>query len=500
MTTLTQPGRALQDIVPFLNLKTEWQTLMVTGLAVDSRQVKAGNCFIAYPGDHSDGRRFLRAAEQAGAVCALVEAQGVADDHSQYSIPVIKVEGLRKQLGRIASEFYRAPSGALTLYAVTGTNGKTSVSQMIAQALTALEQPCGVIGTLGTGFPGALQSSANTTPGVVENNAILRDMLDKGAKAAVMEASSHGLVQGRMDGLQISTAIFTNLTRDHLDYHGTQEAYRDAKALLAKWSGLQNLILNGDDVQIRGMASLASPDARIWFYSEQKEADADVKASEVLFGQQGICIEINYSGHKATLKSALIGDFNVGNLLAATTALLSTGYSLNEAVQALSSVEPVPGRMQAVTGDAGLPLVLIDFAHTPDALEKALSAARRHCKGKLCCVFGCGGDRDAGKRPLMAAAVSRLADEMILTADNPRSEALSHILADMVKGIPAQKAYLLIEDRAEAVSHAVRNAGADDVILIAGKGHETWQEVQGVKYDYSDLASARAALMVGGVA
>ncbi|RLU02211.1 MAG: UDP-N-acetylmuramoyl-L-alanyl-D-glutamate--2,6-diaminopimelate ligase [Ketobacter sp.] len=488
----TKVERYLEDLVPFLQLEESWKKTVVTGLAVDSRKVKEGDCFLAYPGHQSDGRAFLSAAISAGAGSALVEADGY--DQQPCAVPVIAVPGLKARLGEIASKFYDHPSAKLKLVAITGTNGKTSVSQLAAQALQNLGQQCGVVGTLGNGLVGKLQSTINTTPDVVDCNRLLAEMYDQGAQCVTMETSSHGLVQGRVDGLTVYSALVTNISRDHLDYHGTMEAYTEAKTLLASHPGLQHLVLNWDDERVATMAMAMHKATRLWSFSLQNRDDVTVRTESVHYGKQGIELVVAYGESKATLKSELIGEFNGANLVASLTLLLTLGVELSEAAQALSQVKPVLGRMQRVAGTDHQPMVIIDFAHTPDALEKALLALKRHVEGRIWCVFGCGGDRDAGKRPLMAEVVAQLADELVITADNPRGETFSGIVADMVKGIPHGVAYQLIEDRGEAIAYAISNAAANDVVLIAGKGHEDYQEVAGRKLPYSDYDAAVTAL------
>lgn len=493
MKSETRVVRDLQGIVPFLSIRDDWKNTVVTGLAVDSRKVQAGNCFIAYPGHGSDGRNFLRAAFSAGASSALVDAEGFAVDPS-IERPVIPVDALRSRLGLIAANFYGDPSSQLKLLAITGTNGKTSVSQLVAQALDYLGKRCGVIGTLGNGLVGKLELTTNTTPDVVECNRLLADMLVQGAEVVTMEASSHGLIQGRIDGLHVHTALVTNISRDHLDYHGTMEAYAEAKALLACHVGLKNLVLNLDDERVAAMRSVAAPDTRIWSFSLDDSKAATVKATNVVYGKQGVDIYVEHEGQSAVVRSNLIGEFNSSNLLASLTLMLSAGVELRLAADALSHCKPVIGRMQRISFEADQPMVIVDFAHTPDALEKALIALRKHTQGRIWCVFGCGGDRDAGKRPLMAAVAAELADKVILTADNPRSEKLSTILSDMVNGLPPQVAFQIVDDRADAVAEAILNAAVGDVVLVAGKGHEDYQEIQGVKYAYSDVQQCRLAL------
>ncbi|MAR89908.1 MAG: UDP-N-acetylmuramoyl-L-alanyl-D-glutamate--2,6-diaminopimelate ligase [Pseudomonadales bacterium] len=484
--------RSLGQIVPFIKLQPEWQALKVTGLAVDSRQVRAGDCFLAYPGHHADGRDYLRAAFAAGAACALVEAAGFEPPTDLN--PLVPVAGLKTQLGVIADNFYDHPSAALGLLAVTGTNGKTSVSQLAAQALTALGQRCGVIGTLGNGLLEALEPAVNTTPDVVACNRLLAAMRNQGAAFVTMETSSHGLEQGRVNGLCIRAAVFTNISRDHLDYHGSMAAYTAAKARLARHPGLRHLILNADDERVMAMAGCASPETRLWTFSLRPEVDATLRLMAADYHQHGMRSRVAYGQQQAEIRSPLIGEFNSANLLATLALLLAVEVPLDQAADALSRCQPVPGRMQRIVAKAGGPVVVVDFAHTPAALEHALVAVRRHTPGRLWCVFGCGGDRDRGKRPLMAATVARLADELVLTADNPRSEKVGAILADMSKGIPVQVAFQSIEDRTQAIHYAIRNAAADDLILIAGKGDETYQEVAGVRHPYSDSAVAQAAL------
>ena len=494
MSKSFRTGKLLRDILPVQLQNNKWSDLRVTGLAVDSRKIKAGDCFLAYPGHAVDGRAFIANALQQGATAVLAEAHDLHVDSSAQ--PVVAVPGLKQHLGDIASAFFGDPSRQLQLVAVTGTNGKTTVTQLIVQALQLSGVTSGVMGTLGNGIPGRLEDTANTTPDVVETNRLLRDMLDQGARAVAMEASSHGLVQGRLDGLTLHTAIITNLSRDHLDYHGSMEAYRDAKALLARNSTLQHLALNADDPVVAGMAADAAPGVKLMTFSLNAESDVSIKAGSIEFHQYGIRLRVRMGAEEAVIDSPLVGEFNASNLLAAAAGLVALGVSLADACGALSRVEPVAGRVQRVNPGqrSDAPAVVVDFAHTPDALEKVLTALRRHCSGRLWCVFGCGGDRDTGKRPLMGAMVARHADEMVVTSDNPRTEKPARILADIVKGIPAGRSFQVIENRNQAVEYAVLNAAAEDLILLAGKGHEDYQDVQGVKHPYSDVSAAQQAL------
>ncbi len=484
----------LGDLLPGGLVPDAWRDTAITGISVDSRTVLDGNCFLAYPGHAQDGRRFIAEALNKGAAVVLAEADGLQWDGVG---PVIAVANLKQHLGEIASRFFANPSASLKLIAVSGTNGKTTVTSLIAQAAEHCGHCGGVIGTLGNGPIGQQKPTGNTTPDIITINRALADMRVHGVDVVAMEASSHGLVQGRLDGLTIHAGLITNLSRDHLDYHGSMEAYRDAKALLAKHATLQHLVLNQDDLAVVSMASLAPATARISTFSMREDCvDATVKAISIEYRHNGLTMQVAYGQTSAEIQSQLVGEFNAANLLAALAILLTLGVELEKACAALSLCSAVGGRVEMVNpvAAAGEPSMVVDFAHTPDALEKVLNALRRHCAGKLWCVFGCGGDRDAGKRPLMGATVARHADNMVITSDNPRSEKPARIIADIVKGLPSATAFEVIEDRTAAIEYAVVNAAETDLILLAGKGHEDYQEVQGVKYPYSDILVARHAL------
>lgn len=475
----------LQDLVPEAR-QTNIANAMVTGLQVDSRKVQPGDCFLAFPGHTVDGREYIKDALARGAVVVVAEAQGL---QQESELPIVAVDNLQRRLGEIAGRFYRDPSSAMSVVAVTGTNGKTTVTQLVAHALVTLGRAAGVIGTLGNGPVSQMAPTSNTTPDAVMVNALLWQMQQAGVNAIAMEASSHGLVQGRLDGLTIHTGVITNLSRDHLDYHGSMEAYRDAKALLAQHPSLRCLIVNADDPVVAGMARLAHANCRIMMFSLDPQSSADIKAESVNFSTKGLVLNVVVGAERSQIESQLVGEFNAANLLAALAALLSLGFELRAACKALASVAPVAGRMQVVVASeaAGQPAVVVDFAHTPDALEKVLVALRRHCKGALWCVFGCGGDRDVGKRPLMGSVAARYADRVIVTSDNPRSERPARIIADIVKGIPVGVGFEIIEDRTEAIRFAIANAASIDMVLLAGKGHEDYQEVAGVKHPFSDV-------------
>lgn len=491
--------RALSAFIPVDLWPSDGVDVRVRGLVMDSRKVQPGQCFIACPGHVGDGRHFIEAAVANGAVAVLAEAKDWQRT-DKVAVPVLAVSNLQQRLGEIASAFYGNPSRHLQLVAISGTNGKTTVSQLIAHALYALGIVSGVMGTLGNGLAGQLAPTQNTTPDIIDINRLLHEMRVQKAQAVAMEASSHGLVQGRLDGLTLHAGIITNLSRDHLDYHGSMDAYRDAKALLAKNLSLQFLILNADDAQVMSMAAHAHPAVQVMTFSLRVDSGASIVPVALEFHVCGMRMKVQAkSGDRiesAVLESQLVGEFNAANLLAALAGLLTLNIALGDACRVLGRVPPVPGRVQMLNPEktADEPAVVVDFAHTPDALEKVLASLRRHCSGKLWCVFGCGGDRDTGKRPLMGAVVARDADEMIITADNPRSESVARIIGDIVKGIPHGHAFQIIEDREQAVGHAILNAGPDDLILLAGKGHEEYQEVQGVKHMYSDMSAAQQAL------
>jgi UDP-N-acetylmuramoyl-L-alanyl-D-glutamate--2,6-diaminopimelate ligase len=380
---------------------------------------------------------------------------------------------------------------------ITGTNGKTSCCHWIAQCLTDLGRKTAMVGTLGNGFPGALAPSANTTPDAVSLHALLRDYLVDDAKCVAMEVSSHGLAQGRVNGVHFDIAVLTNLSRDHLDYHGDMESYAAAKAGLFAWPDLQYAVLNMDDhfgVELAGKLGCSGVQT-VGYSLEGKHEGCRfaVLAHDLATDEQGIRFEVVTPWGRATVNSKLLGRFNASNLLAALAVLLVSGIALEDAVRELGKVESVAGRVQRLGGE-GKPLVVVDYAHTPDALEKVLVTLREIMgdKNKLICVFGCGGERDRGKRPLMGEVASRLADSVIVTSDNPRGEDSHAIIDEIIAGMGAN--YHVIDDRAAAIDAAVRGAQPDDVVLIAGKGHEDYQEIKGVKLPFADADVARRIL------
>ena len=490
-----------------------WLRSWVTGtVTTDSRKVRAGDGFIAWPGAATDGRRFVASALRAGATTCLVERDGLEayafDDARIASLP-----GLKAATGAIADAFFEQPSQVLEVIATTGTNGKTSTAWWTAQALTLLGRRCAVVGTLGIGVPPVAASVAGgvaqparaaqieftglTTPDPVMLHAALRQFTDASFKACAIEASSIGIVEQRLAGLRIAVALFTNFTRDHLDYHGSMDAYWAAKRQLFAWPGLRAAAINLDDARGTALAAeLRGSALELWTYSTQ--GDARLRATGLGYIDGGLAFELHEGEQSAPVRSTLVGDYNASNLLAVIGGLRALGVSLVDAVAVVPQLTPVPGRMQRVAAKVDGPEVIVDYAHTPDALEKVLQALRPLASargGRLWSVFGCGGNRDATKRPLMGEIAARAADEVIVTSDNPRNEDAQQILAQIVAGMQGQRKHVVATpDRREAIAAAVARAQASDVILIAGKGHEDYQEIAGVKHPFSDVAEAEAAL------
>jgi UDP-N-acetylmuramoyl-L-alanyl-D-glutamate--2,6-diaminopimelate ligase len=462
----------------------------VERLRTDSRQVRPGDVFVAFPGERSDGRQFIGQAVAAGAAAVIWEARGHHWDPG-LRVPNLGVTGLRHRLGALAAHVYGDPSRRQWVAGVTGTNGKTSCSHWIAQALNGLGRRTAVIGTLGNGFPGALASATHTTPDPITLQEQLAALLAAGAHCISMEVSSHGLDQGRVNGVAFSAALFTNLSRDHLDYHGTMERYAAAKARLFEWPGLRHAVVNLDDeFGARLAASVDRTRVEVLGYGFGR---GEISGHRLDLSQRGLTLEIETPWGPAAVRSRLLGGFNAANLLGVLGVMLAAGVRLNDAAHALGELEPVAGRMEMLR-EPGKALVVVDYAHSPDALQKVLETLRAMLDGaaRLICVFGCGGDRDAGKRPLMGEVATRLAHEVIVTSDNPRGEEPLAIIEQIVAG--AHPNYHVEEDRALAIHRAVRSAAAADVVLIAGKGHETYQEIRGVRLPFSDVEVARAAL------
>jgi UDP-N-acetylmuramoyl-L-alanyl-D-glutamate--2,6-diaminopimelate ligase len=490
----------------------QWLKACVSGtLRSDSRAVQPGDAFIAWPGAAVDGRSFVGAALQAGAAACLVEARGA----EAFGLPAARVEpfaGLKAATGPIAAAFFGHPSHAVEVLAITGTNGKTSTAWWLAQALSALTgahaMPCAMVGTLGIGRPpaaGAFEDTATaqgdvvatglTTPDPVQLQSALRRFADQGIKACAVEASSIGIEEARLDGTQIRVALFTNFTQDHLDYHASMEAYWQAKRRLFAWPGLRSVVLNLDDVRgVELAAALAHSALDLWTVSSVRAAR--LQARNLVYQATGLAFDVVEGELVLTVQTHLIGSYNVSNVLGVLAAMRALAVPLVEAVQACSQLHAVPGRMECL-GGVERPLVAVDYAHTPDALDHALAALRPLAQqrgGKLWCVFGCGGDRDASKRPLMGAIAAKRADQVVVTSDNPRSEKPEAIIAHILLGLPSCDSMQVQSDRACAIADTIARAAPQDVVLLAGKGHEATQEVAGVKTAFSDRAHAAAAL------
>ena len=467
----------------------ERQGVKATRLCADSRAVRPGDVFVAIKGHRVDGRDYIAAALERGAAAVLAES---GKKVRCGGTPLIEVERLDLLAGDIAHLVYGRPSERLWMAGVTGTNGKTSVSQWIAQAMNAWDCKCAVVGTLGNGFPGALAESANTTPDAIGLHGALAGYLEHGAVACAMEVSSIGLDQGRINGVNFDVAVFTNLTRDHLEYHGSMEAYGEAKARLFEMPGLGAAVINLDDAFGRELAARLKGAVRTIGYTLEDRGGTDqvLAARHLEMTATGLAFELD--GVRCT--APLIGRFNASNLLAVIGALLAGDEKLADIAAVLPQLQPPPGRMQAL-GGVHQPLVVVDYAHSPDALDKALTALRETAQargGMLVCVFGCGGDRDAGKRPQMGAIAERLADRVIVTSDNPRSESPAAIIASILGGMERQAE--VEADRAAAIEAAVLAADVRDVVLVAGKGHEPYQEVAGMRHAFSDVETAKSAL------
>ena len=467
-------------------LKSKYQHM-----TADSRLVKAGSVFVAYKGEAADGREFIPQAIENGA-SAVIWEQADFTWRDEWQVPNQAIVDLKKQIGQIASEFYGQPSQHLWMIGVTGTNGKTTCTHWLAQAFGALNKKAAVVGTLGNGILSAgLTETKNTTPDSILLHQMLADYLSQQASMVAMEVSSHGLDQGRVNGVSFDIAVFTNLTRDHLDYHGDMQAYAAAKKKLFAWDGLKVAVLNRDDAfGLEVAKELKAQGKRVLTYGLEKSIanDADISVKSLELTEQGMHLEVQTPFGDAVIGAGVVGRFNAYNLLAVLATLLASNVSLNDAVKALSTLKPVAGRMQQY-GGGGLPLVVIDYAHTPDALEQVLKSLRAQTKGQLVCVFGCGGDRDSGKRPLMGKVASELADKVIVTSDNPRNELPAEIIKAVMNGVKQNA--ISIESRADAIARAIENAQAGDVILLAGKGHENYQEIAGVKYPFSDIEMAQ---------
>ena len=474
-----------------------WLRSRVTGkLSADSRAMGQGDGFIAWPGAATDARRYVGDVLAAGATACLVEALDV-ESFGFSDGRIAAYAGLKAATAPIAAGYFNAPSRQLQVVAVTGTNGKTSTAWWLAQALGRVGRKCGVVGTLGAGAPDALVPNGLTTPDPVLLQQQLRCFVDQRFVACALEASSIGLAEHRLDATQIGVALFTNFTQDHLDYHGSMQSYWAAKEALFAWPGLQAAVINIDDAKGAALAdALMASSLDIWTVSVQRPAR--LQAQAIRQGMQTLAFEVVEGTQRQPVSVSTVGLYNVSNLLGVVAAMRALGISLQDAAVAASGLPPVPGRLETLAM-ANQPLVAIDYAHTPDALEKVLLALRGVANsrgGQLWCVFGCGGDRDTSKRPLMAAAAQKNADRLVVTSDNPRHENPSVIIDHILQGLARGDSVQVQTDRAVAIAQTVALAQPGDVVLLAGKGHETYQDVQGVKQPFSDLQHAQAALDV----
>lgn len=475
----------------------------ITGLAQDSRQVKPGNLFFAYPGLVADGRDFINDAITRGAAAILMDVgaplMGAQFQDTPTGYPVIPVTNLASQMGKIAARFYQYPSRQLDVIGVTGTNGKTSCTQLLAHALHLAEKSSGIIGTMGYGLLGHLQDGALTTPDALELQKLLADFHIQQARYVSMEISSHRLAQNRINGLDVKIAVFTNLSRDHLDYHGDMQHYAAAKRSLFDLPGLGYGVLNADDLYGQTWLQELADKLPVYAYSlEQPKAELQqiphVYTRNARFDAVGFTASVCTPWGDGVLHNPyLIGRFNLSNLLAVLTVLGILGMPLEETLKHLANLHGVPGRMETFGGN-GKPLLVIDYSHTPDALEHVLKTLRQDCRGKLWCVFGCGGNRDKGKRPVMGKIAQHYADHVVITDDNPRHEIARDIVADIIKGLDGMDNVVIEHDRRRAIRHAVLCAQPEDIVLIAGKGHETYQIIGDEKLPFSDALEAKLLL------
>ena len=488
------PAVVLAELLPDTPVPESMAGVPVTDLVQDSRHVRPGAAFVALKGTHDHGLSHAAdAAERGGSVILWDEAE-VPD--AKPGIPLLHVPGLRARLPHLAQTIFGAWPEAAPVVAVTGTDGKTTVSHLVAWALENLGWPTGLIGTLGVGRPGRLVTTGHTTPGTLELQRHLAALAGSGCRAVALEASSHGLAQGRLTGTPITVAVLTRLSSDHLDFHGSQEAYAAAKARLFTWPGLQAAILNVDDAFGRRVARSVAAGVRVLTYSASAAGDADLQARDVEASAAGLQFTLETTAGAWRVRSRLFGLFQVSNLLATLAALQALGIAMERAVAGVAELPGVAGRMERFPLPNGA-LAVVDYAHTAAALQAALEALRPHASRRLSVVFGCGGERDRGKRAAMGRVACAEADTVLVTDDNPRSEDPAEIRAEIVAGCAGPAPCDQVADRAEAIGRALHEAEAGDVVLVAGKGHETTQEVQGVHHPFSDREAIRAWLTTG---
>ncbi len=508
MTAMNQGGIYLSELLNGFAVVDADHDTQITGLELDSRNVHQGDCFIAVNGTESHGVDFIPDAVCKGAAVILVDSQDADLIADQFNVGnkqrnIVFVDQLAIKTGQIAHRYYGQPTDVMKTFGVTGTNGKTSVSHFIGQAIDKISGSgtCGVIGTLGNGLFGEFVSSGMTTPDPIKLHLSLSRLRDQGAQATVIEASSHGLSQYRLSGVDFDVAVFTNLTRDHLDYHGDMQAYGDAKLELFRSPDLQAAVINLDDPFSKKILQVLPENIQVTGYTLGIEPHPDattIRCSELKVSVTGLEMKIDSSKGSGVLKTNLLGRFNASNLLAALGALTACGFGFQESLDALSEVKGVPGRMEAFTQKRKASVV-VDFAHTPDGLTKALETLREICDGNLWCVFGCGGDRDQGKRAVMGRSAEKLADSVIVTNDNPRSEEQSVIASEILSSMKKPGKAKVIFDRKVAIETAINAAQPEDIILVAGKGHENWQEIKGQRFPFNDRNVVLNILGEGGL-
>jgi UDP-N-acetylmuramoyl-L-alanyl-D-glutamate--2,6-diaminopimelate ligase len=468
----------------------------VRGISSDSRSLKRGDLFLACGGDNSHGLDYLGDAVTAGVAAIAWDSSSTSKPDCEVGVPLIAVPDLANRLGEIANRFYDQPSAAISVVGVTGTNGKTTVAWLIAQCYEQLGRSCGYVGTLGSGVSEIDNGEGMTTPGAVELHACLDDFRNQGADSAAIEVSSHALAQNRVDGVVFNTVLFTNLSRDHLDYHGDMQSYAESKALLFLNSRASNRIINLDTEFGAELAGRCGQNVVTVSTNFDRVANGRlyVFARTVVASSIGWQVGVSSSWGDGEFALPLPGDFNVANAVIVLALLLQQDVPLQQACELLATVSAPPGRMQRVAAAAGMPAVYVDYAHTPAAIDAALRVLRAHCKGKLWCVFGCGGDRDAGKRSQMGKLAERRADRLVVTSDNPRGEEPAAIIAAIIDGLAKPRRATVIEDRGAAIAWAIEQAATEDLVLIAGKGHENYQLLADKRLDFSDYGAAFANL------
>jgi len=462
---------------------------VITGLSLDSRRIEPGQAFVAVSGATAHGLAFARQAESRGATVVIHDGQA---DVPVLGIPTVIVPELGNRLSSLGARFFHNPSDQLTVAGVTGTNGKTSTAHFIAQAWQRTSGDAGLIGTIGYGPLAALKPANMTTPDPLSLQGMLAECIEQGVERLTMEVSSHALDQGRCDDVAFDAAVFTNLSRDHLDYHGTMEAYAAAKRRLFIDCHPRFAIVNQDDALGKSLIAEIRNGTEVLSYGTN--GSSELRGSVLSMDSLGMTLRLASPWGGAEVHTGLLGAFNLSNLLAAAGTLALLGMPWSRVMDQLEIMHAVPGRMHCLGGEPGQPVVVVDYAHTPDALRHALTALRSHLHGRLVCVFGCGGERDRGKRPMMAQVAESLADQIVLTTDNPRGEEAGAILHDMLAGLEQPDRAAVVEDRGAAIRRAIAGSSEGDIVLIAGKGHEAWQESKGQKIPFSDEAAVRAAL------